>query len=74
LQRSTVAEDLGIWKPTAVLVARCPPTQAYPCQGLYGIPFDLLAWLSDSPSFAAEWKSYRRKTGDEYFDVYERVH
>ena len=69
LQRSQSTEDLNYWRPSVVLVQRC--TQEKPCQGLEGKNFDMIAWLQQSPGFAAAWAHYQRQPGIDDYDVYK---
>jgi len=73
LQRSDVTDDLRTRQPTEVVVPHCLATTEEPCQGLYGMSFDILAWFRRSPAFAAEWANYQRVDGDAFFDVYRRT-
>jgi hypothetical protein len=73
LQRSNVAEDLRTRQPAEVIIPHCLPTTQEPCQGLYGMSFDILAWFQRSPAFAAQWANYQHVDGDAFFDVYRRT-
>jgi hypothetical protein len=73
IQRSDVADDLRTRRPAEVIIPHCLPTTEEPCQGLYLMSFDILAWFQRSPAFAAEWANYRRVDGNPYFDVYRRT-
>jgi hypothetical protein len=71
LQRSQTAEDLHFWKPTVFAVQVC--TAERWCQGIPGIDFDIVAWLSQDPAFAEEMKHYKLVGTIEIFRVYQRV-
>jgi hypothetical protein len=73
LQRSNVADDLRTRQPAEVIIPHCLPTTQEPCQGLYGMSFDILAWFQGSPAFATQWANYQHVDGDPFFDVYRRT-
>jgi hypothetical protein len=56
LQRSEVAEDLSVREPAYVLVAQC--YEAYDCEAISGVNFNMLAWFSRSPQFTRAWSAY----------------
>lgn len=67
LQRTDATEDLNYWKPKRVLIEHCP------CPYLDDPQFDMLAWFSRGPAFAAAWAYYRQQPSVRGFDVYDRV-
>ena len=71
LQRSQSTEDLNYWHPSVVLVQRC--NAQHSCQGLGNRDFDMLAWLRQSPDFAAAWSHYQPQPGIDGYDVYKLV-
>jgi hypothetical protein len=72
LQRTESTEDLNYWRPSVVLVQHCNAEES--CQAMEGKSFDTIAWLSESPDFAAAWSHYQRQPdAPTSYDLYVRV-
>jgi len=69
LQHAFMVEDLTLWHPSLILVARCQDP-AVSCQVLEDRHDDLLAWFLRDPAFAAIFGHYRFLRGSGPYDAY----
>ncbi|MGI8772742.1 MAG: hypothetical protein ACR2JE_15060 [Acidobacteriaceae bacterium] len=68
MQRTEISADLDYWKPSVVLVQRCP------CDFIYSDRFDMLEWFSRSAGFQKSWSHYDKQYSIPGFDIYKRTH
>jgi hypothetical protein len=67
IQRTNLAQDLDRWKPSVVLVERCP------CEFMDDPHFNMIDWFSKDAAFAAAWSHYQKQPDSNGFGVYTRV-